>query len=239
MRVAFQQAAILGLGLIGISLGQALKAGQVASRVVGFDISSESLRRASRQGAIDRSCGTLDEVCAGSDLVVLATPVSAILRLIPELAPHVEAGALVTDTGGTKGQIVRLADAALPEHAAFVGGHPLSGRLTAGSTDATASLYHGAIYCLTPSASTAPWAVDGAVQMVEGLGAQPYFLDADEHDALLAAVSHLPYFAAVALVNAVASQSAWTEMGTLAAGGFRSATAPVESDARMWLDVAM
>jgi prephenate dehydrogenase len=236
--VAFEQAAILGLGLIGTSLGQALRASQGAHRVVGFDVDAESLRRAARQGAIDRSCGTLPEVCRGSDLVVLAAPVSAILRLLPELAPHLENGCLVTDTGGTKGEIVRLADRVLPRHAAFVGGHPLAGRLTAGTTDATPNLYTGTIYCLTPSPSAEPSAVDRAVQLVEQIRAQPHFLDPDEHDALLSAISHLPYFTSVALVNTITTQSSWGEMATLAAGGFRSAAAPVQSDPRVWVDVA-
>jgi prephenate dehydrogenase len=170
--------------------------------------------------------------------VVLAAPVGAILQLLRELAPHLASDTLVTDTGGTKAEIVRVADSSLPSHAPFVGGHPLAGRLTAGVGESSPALFNGVTYCLTPSPQAAPWAVEAAVSLVESVGAQPYFLEANEHDALLAAVSHLPYFASVALVNALATQRSWTEMGSMAAGGFRSASALVDSEPQMWADVA-
>jgi prephenate dehydrogenase len=170
--------------------------------------------------------------------VVLAAPVGAILQLLRELAPHLAPDTLVTDTGGTKAEIVRVADSSLPSHAPFVGGHPLAGRLTAGVGESSPALFNGVTYCLTPSPQAAPWAVEAAVSLVESVGAQPYFLEANEHDALLAAVSHLPYFASVALVNALATQRSWTEMGSMAAGGFRSASALVDSEPQMWADVA-
>jgi prephenate dehydrogenase len=236
--VALQQVAILGLGLIGASLGLALKRDPSPPRVVGFDIRSESLRSAARSGAIDRSCGTLPEVCRGSDVVVLAAPVQAILELIPEIGPHLSEGTLVTDMGGTKSEIVRVAETALPPGVGFVGGHPLTGRLTVGVGQASASLYPGARYCLTPSATTPDWAVERAIELVERVGAQPLFLDPDEHDALLAAASHLPYFTSVALFGAVAAQKSWPDIAGLAAGGFRSVASLVDADPVMWADVA-
>src|SRR5262249_16987029 len=154
-----QRIGIIGLGLIGASLGLALRRGSNPPEVVGFDISGDNLHRAARQGAISRSCGTLAEVCEGSDIVVLAAPVRAILQLLPELAPHVHPNTLVTDVGGTKSEIVRVGETALPPHAAFVGGHPLAGRLTAGVDQASENLYQGAVYCLTPSPNAAGWAV--------------------------------------------------------------------------------
>ncbi len=236
--MAFQQVAILGLGLIGASLGLALKRDPAAPRVVGFDIRSESLRSAARSGAIDRSYGTLPEVCHGSDIVVLAAPVRAILELIPEIGPHLDQGTLVTDMGGTKSEIVRVAESALPAGVGFVGGHPLTGRLTVGVDQASAALYPGARYCLTPSGNTPDWAIERAVELVERVGSQPLFLDPDEHDALLAAASHLPYFASAALFGAVAAQDSWPDVAGLAAGGFRSMTSLVDADPAMWADVA-
>ena len=177
----FQQVAIFGLGLIGASLGLALKRATAPPRVVGFDTSGEALHRAARIGAIDRSAGTLADACAGSDGVVLAAPVRAILQLLPEIAPHLTSETLVTDTGGTKQEIVRVADSTLPHNAPFVGGHPLAGRLTAGVGQPAANLFSGAVYCLTPSPNAAPWAVETAVALVESVGAQPYFLEAGEH----------------------------------------------------------
>ncbi len=236
--MAFQQVAILGLGLIGASLGLALKRDPAAPRVVGFDIRSDSLRSAARSGAIDRSFGTLPEVCHGSDVVVLAAPVRAILELIPEIGPHLDQETLVTDVGGTKSQIVRVAESVLPAGVGFVGGHPLTGRLTVGVEQASAMLYPGARYCLTPSGNTPGWAVERAVELVERVGSQPLFLDPDEHDALLAAASHLPYFVSAALFGAVATQHAWPDVAGLAAGGFRSVTSLLNADPAMWADVA-
>lgn len=236
--MAFQQASVFGLGLIGSSMGLALKNSAGPPRVVGFDTNGEALHRAARAGAIDRSAGTLADACAGSDLIVLAAPVRGILQLLPEISPHLDVDALVTDTGGTKQEIVRVADSTLPRNAPFVGGHPLAGRLTAGVSQPAANLFSGAIYCLTPSPNAAPWAVEAAVALVESVGAQPYFLEAGEHDGLLAAISHLPYFVSVALVNALAAQSAWTEMGSMAAGGFRAASSLAEANPQMWADVA-
>ncbi len=234
----FQQVAVFGLGLIGSSMGLALKNSASPPRVVGFDTNAEALHRAARANAIDRSAGTLADACAGSDVVVLAAPVRGILQLLPEIAPHLTGETLVTDTGGTKQEIVRVADSTLPRNAPFVGGHPLAGRLTAGVNEPAANLFSGAVYCLTPSSNAAPWAVEAAVALVESVGAQPYFLEASEHDGLLAAISHLPYFVSVALVNALAAQSAWTEMGSMAAGGFRAASSLAEANPQMWADVA-
>jgi prephenate dehydrogenase len=236
--VAFEQVSIFGLGLIGTSLGLALKKASSPPRVVGFDTSGEALHRAARAGAIDRSAGTLSDACGDSDVVVLAAPVRGILQLLPEIAPHLISDTLVTDTGGTKQEIVRVADSTLPRNAPFVGGHPLAGRLTAGVTQPSPGLFSGVVYCLTPSPNAAAWAVQAAVGLVESVGAQPYFLEAGEHDGLLAAISHLPYFVSVALVNALAGQSAWAEMGSMAAGGFRAASSLAEGDPQMWADVA-
>jgi len=236
--VPFQQVSILGLGLIGSSLGLALKRGDSHPRVVGFDTSGEALHRAARSGAIDRSAGTLADACSGSDAVILAAPVRAILQLLPEIGAHLTADTLVTDTGGTKQEIVRVADSMLPRNAPFVGGHPLAGRLTAGVAEPAENLFGGAVYCLTPSPNAPSWAVAMAVELVETVGAQPYFLEAEEHDALLAAISHLPYFVSVALVNALATQSSWGEMGSMAAGGFRAASSLADANPHMWADVA-
>ncbi|MPZ14089.1 MAG: prephenate dehydrogenase/arogenate dehydrogenase family protein [Chloroflexi bacterium] len=236
--MAARKVSILGLGLIGTSLGLALKARPDAPQVVGFDIAAESLRRASRMGAIDRSCGTLREACSESETVVLATPVRASLTLLPDIAPHVQPDTLVTDTCATKRDVTRVAATALPPHAVFVGGHPLAGPLTAAVDQPSATLFHGATYCLTPSADAPGWAVEEAIHLVERVGAQPLFLDPDEHDSRMAAVSHLPHYVSVALVNTLATQSSWEEASSMAAGGFRAASVLADADPQVWADVA-
>jgi prephenate dehydrogenase len=122
---------------------------------------------------------------------------------------------------------------------AFVGGHPLAGRLRSRVDEADASLFVGATYCLSPTSNTPEWGIDRATQLVEAIGAVPHFLDAEEHDGLLAAVSHLPYFAAAALIGALGQQPGWADMGPLAAGGFRTASSLVDGSPRMWTDIAL
>lgn len=236
--MAFQRVAILGLGLIGSSMGLALRRGSAPPQVAGFDIDPQAADRASQRGAIDERCRSLAEACQGTDTIVLAAPVRGILQLLSEIAPHVQPGALVTDTGGTKVEVVRQAESLMPAHAGFVGGHPLAGRLRAGLDQPDARLFAGTLYCLSPLSTTPPWAVDQATQFVHRLGAEPYFLDPGEHDVLLAAVSHLPYFTALGLVEAVTSQDAWAEMRTVAAGGFRRMSSLVEGNPDIWADIA-
>ncbi|HEY3116251.1 MAG TPA: prephenate dehydrogenase [Chloroflexota bacterium] len=235
-----EQTAIIGLGLIGSSLGLALRRRSPGTTVVGYDIDTAITRQAERTGAITHAVGSIQEACRGSDTVILAPPVNAILALLRQLAPHLEPDTVVTDTGGTKAEIVTMAEAAFGESSsvAFVGGHPLAGRLRSGVSQPDTELFEGSIYCLTPTPLTPAWGVERAADLIETIGAQPYFVSATEHDALLAAVSHLPYFSAVALVRALTAQSGWSEMGSLAAGGFRTASSLVDGSPAVWADVA-
>lgn len=237
--MAAQQVAILGLGLIGSSIGLGLKQLPQPPQIVGFDPSQATLQQALRRGAIDRAAPSARDTAREADTVVLAAPVRGILQLLAELGGLLGPDTLVTDTGSTKVGIVQEAERVLAEGAGFVGGHPLAGRLRAGVNDADARLFAGSVYCLSPTPSTPSWAVERATEFVENLGATPYFLDATEHDGLLAAISHLPYFASVALADAVGGQSAWSEMGVLAAGGFRAATSLVDASPEMWTDIAL
>jgi prephenate dehydrogenase len=230
--------AVIGLGLIGTSLALALRQQPRSPTVLGLDVDPERVQRATRVGAIDRPASSLAEACRGSDTIVLAAPIRAILQLLGEIAGDVERETLVTDTGSTKEEIVRLAGSVLPPSAAFVGGHPLAGPLGSGRVEPDAALFSRAIYCLCPALEAPPWGVERATELVELVGAQPYFVDPMEHDALLAAVSHLPYFASVALIRAVASQSAWPEMSSMAAGGFRAISSLVDASPEMWADIA-
>src|SRR2546423_10802413 len=163
-----RQVGVIGLGLIGASLGLALGRRLPSVSVVGYDVDSSVARQAERSGAIARTAGSIQEACRGSDIVVLAPPVSAILALIPQLTPHLEPGTLVTDTGGTKTEIVAKAEAALGTDAvAFVGGHPLAGRLRSGVNEPDADLFADCTYCLTPTPLTPALGVERAAQPVE------------------------------------------------------------------------
>lgn len=237
--MSFQRVAIVGTGLIGASLGLALKALPRPPAVVGFDISGDSRRAASRLRAVDRTAGNLVEAVRDAELVVIATPVRSIELVLREIAPFLPPGAVVTDTGSTKAAVVIWAEEFLPPHATFVGGHPMTGKATAGVAEADARLFQGTVYCLTPSTRTDASALDRLVHLVEGIGAVPYFLQPDEHDALVAGVSHLPYVLSSALMESVGTDEGWREMSQLAAGGFATATALAEGDPQMFADIVL
>lgn len=234
-----QQVGIVGLGLIGTSIGLALRRSQRPPRMVGFDLAPEATRNALQVHAVDRVAGGLMDLLRGTDLLVLAAPVRAIISTLETIGPYVPAGCVVTDTGSTKLAIVEAAERLLPEGASFVGGHPMTGRLTAGSDGPSATLFQDATYCLTPTASAGADEVQRVVRFVESLGAVPYFLDAAEHDGLMAGVSHLPYLLSAALMSTLAADPGWRELATLAAGGFTTVTRLVEGDPRMFTDVCL
>jgi prephenate dehydrogenase len=233
-----QRVAIIGLGLIGASLGLALHRLTPAPRVVGYDRSGEVRTRAARRHAVDRTPWSLEETVEGADLVILATPVRAVAPLLGSIAPHLAPGAVVTDTGSTKEQVVLSAAEVAPE-VAFVGGHPMAGKLTQGTDDADADLFRGTIYCLTPTADTSRAAIERVTELVAAVGAQPRFLDAAEHDGLVAAISHLPYLLATTLMAATSTDAGWREMAALAAGGFATMTRLAEGEPEMYADICL
>jgi prephenate dehydrogenase len=230
--------AIVGLGLIGASVGLALHRLRPAPQVVGYDRDRDTARRAARGKAVDRVAADATAAAAEADLVVLATPVRAVPALLEELAPRIGANCVVTDTGSTKAQVVAAAAAVAPQ-VAFVGGHPMAGRLTQGTDEAVATLFDGTVYCLTPTATTPPDAVARAVALVEAVGARPHFLAPAEHDGLVAAVSHLPYLLASTLMAVASDDPAWRELGALAAGGFATMTRLVEGEPAMYADICL
>ena len=234
--MAFERVAILGTGLLGTSVGLALKAAKPQAQVVGFDRSRDAARGAQKVKGVDRS-ESLETAVRQADLVVMATPVSAMESLFEEIAPLLKPGAVVTDVGSTKGEVLRWADTALPESVAFVGGHPMAGKTITGPEAAEATLFQGAVWCIVPSARARKDAVDQFVKLVETLGAVPYFLDAGEHDGLVAAVSHLPYLMSVAFISHLGRERSWRETATLAAGGFAYATHLTDSDPQMFTDI--
>ncbi len=236
--MAFQRVAIVGLGLIGASLGLALHRLPRPPLVVGYDRAGPARSEAARRKAVDRLAPAAAEAAEGADVVVLATPVRTIPGLLAEIAPRLAEGCLVTDTGSTKAELVAAAAATAPG-VAFVGGHPMAGKLTSGADDADAALFQGAVYCLTPTADTPPAAVARAVELVEALGARPYFLEPAEHDGLVAAVSHLPYLLASTLMAAVSAEASWREMATLAAGGFATMTRLATGEPEMYADICL
>ena len=214
------------MGLIGGSLGLALKRTGFKGRLVGVSRPATTTR-ALQLGALDEGWDydRLDRALEGADLVFVCTPVQRILELLPAIAQHAQAGALVTDVGSTKRRIGQQAARHLGPRVHFVGGHPMAGSEKAGVEAADPFLFQNAIYILVPSASQPQPPYAALVELIQGLGARVLELEADQHDGVVAAISHLPQMMATALVGMVGRLH--EERGhflTLAAGGFRDLT---------------
>jgi prephenate dehydrogenase len=232
--------AIVGVGLIGGSFALALRrAGAVAS-VVGFDRDGIALERAAALGVIDTTAGSVSEAAKGADLVVVAVPVRAIGTVLHDVALAMETGAVVTDVGSTKGEVVRSAREELRERfPRFVPGHPIAGRETSGVEAATAELFRGARVVLTPAPETAADALELVRGAWETVGGRVVTAQAEEHDRIFAAVSHLPHLLSFALVSGIAARENAAELLGFAAGGFRDFTRIAASSPEMWRDIAL
>lgn len=235
-RLADATVAIVGVGLMGGSLALALR--ERAGMIIGVEVNDAAAREAVAAGVVDQVM-TLAEAAARSDVLVLAAPVGVIVRQLGELAKsELRDGLLVTDLGSTKVDVCAVMDE-LPDAVAAIGGHPMCGRVHAGIAAAEPALFHGARWAVCPTARTTPAALALLDELIDAAGAEPMLLDAVEHDAAVATVSHLPFVVAHALVAArdradVATHGAASR---LASTGFAGATRLAAGDVTMWRDI--
>jgi prephenate dehydrogenase len=232
--------AVIGVGLIGGSFAAALRrAGGVAS-VVGFDRDASALQRAAELGVIDAAASSVSDATRGADLIVVAVPVRAIATVLHDVSLALEPGAVVTDVGSTKAEVVRTARAELRERfPRFVPGHPIAGRETSGVDSATADLFRGARVVLTPASDTDADAIELVRGAWEAAGARLAVMPPEEHDRIFAAVSHLPHLLSFALVSELAARDGAAELLAFAGGGFRDFTRIAASSPEMWRDIAL
>lgn len=234
----FNRIVIFGVGLIGGSFALALKKAGVAKEVVGVGRRRETLERAQSLGIID-AIGDVTSV-AGADLVLLAAPVAQIDALLGQIAPHLQPGTVVTDAGSTKTDVVQAARAALGDKInQFVPGHPIAGREQNGPEAALADLYQGKKVVLTALPENADACVAKVAAAWEYGGAIIHRLTAEEHDAVFAAVSHLPHLLAYALVDDIAARDNASLLFQYAASGFRDFTRIAGSSPEMWRDISL
>ena len=235
----FQKIVVFGVGLIGGSFALALRKADAVGEVVGFGRSASNLRQALDLGIIDRIGQEVSEV-ADADLVLLATPVGQMAELMARIAPHIGIHTLVTDGGSTKSDVVRDAYAKLGDKVAqFVPAHPVAGAELSGAAAAGPDLYTGKKVILTPLPENSAHTVARAQAAWQACGAVIHKLTHAEHDALFAAVSHLPHLLSYALVHDIAQRANRDLLLSFAAGGFRDFTRIAASSPEMWRDICL
>ncbi len=228
--------AILGVGLIGGSIGLAARE-RLSARVVGHDPDSATLERAVELGALDDAAGSATEAATDAEVVFCAAPVGALPALVAEALAACPAEAVVTDVGSTKQALI--AGLAADERAdRFIGGHPLAGAETAGVENARSDLLEGARWYLTPTEASSGLHYDRLQRVIADLGARPQAIDAETHDRMMATISHLPHVLANVLVQeAAAALSEESERPPEVGGSFRDTTRVAGANPAIWRDI--
>jgi len=241
MEHAFEKIAIIGVGLIGGSLGMATIGRDLAKTVVGVDNNIDALIMAKDTKAIHEGTTLISEGVKDADLVIIATPVGLTIDLLNKCIPYLKKGCIITDVGSTKENIVNKAEEILlGQELYFVGGHPMAGSEKAGIMGADRYLFENAVYILTPTKNTNCLAVEKFSKYIQGLGARVISLDPGEHDLMVGAVSHLPHIIASALVNTAGNiNKQYDKTLMLAAGGFRDTTRIAAGHPVMWRDICI
>lgn len=236
-----QQVTIIGLGLIGGSIGMALKRWSAengnALRIVGYDADIDKQNLAKSKGAVDGTAWNLGEAVKNADVVVLATPVGAMKELFADIGPSLKQGTIVTDTGSTKADVMRWSEA-LPAGVHFIGGHPMAGKsesLEAADPD----LFKGATWIVTPSPTASESAIKNVLGLIAAVDAEAFFTEPEEHDAYVGGISHLPMVTAAALVATATGNNSWRDMRTMASTGFRDTTRLALGSPEMHRDISL
>ena len=236
----FARVAILGSGLIGGSFALALRRARLAQDIVAFDRDAAAAEKARELGIVDATAGNAGDAVAGCDLIVIAVPVAQTESILQAIAPSLEREAIVTDVGSTKRDVIAAARRALGTRIArFVPGHPIAGREVHGPEAALADLFDGKRVLLTPLIENDDKTVARVRDAWIACGARVEMLDADAHDRVLSAVSHLPHLLAYALVAQIADATDAELKFALAGGGFRDFTRIAASSPEMWRDIAI
>jgi len=231
--------AVIGVGLIGGSFALALKQAKTVSRVVGVGRSSANLKLALERGIIDSIADPATAI-RGADVVLVSTPVAQFSKVLEAIAPGLGAQTTVTDGGSTKRDVIVAARKALGRKISqFVPAHPIAGAEKSGAEAASAELFRDRRVVLTPLRENRRGTVEQVESLWKACGARVARMDPEEHDAVLAAVSHLPHVLAFALVHGVAKRNNAEQLFSFAAGGFRDFTRIASSHPEMWRDICL
>jgi prephenate dehydrogenase len=236
--IYFSNVTIIGVGLIGGSLARVLKSKNLAGRITGAGRTKSTLEQALNLGVVDVTNQSLASAVAGADLVILATPVGTFEKIVREIGHHLKPGAILTDVGSVKGGLINSIESALPPGCHYVPAHPIAGRERSGVSESTDRLFQGRRCVLTPTAQTDEKALNAIRDMWKAAGADITVMEAELHDKVFAAVSHLPHVAAFAMMLAVAELNTGTDDYLKFSGaGFRDFTRIAASSPEMWKDI--
>jgi len=230
----FKRVTIVGVGLMGGSLGMAIKKHRLAKEVIGLSHRQSALDQAIKNKSIDVACLDVKKAISNADLIVLAAPVDSIIKLFSTINPYLKRGCVVTDIGSAKAKIVEQGEKTLSAPAFFVGSHPLAGSEKKGVIHATEDLFEGSICIMTPTKSTHQVAKQKVKHLWTRLGMEVKLLLPEEHDEILAYVSHLPHMLAYGLMESVP-----TKYFEYASKGLKDTSRLAASSPQMWNDICM
>ncbi len=236
----FEKITIVGVGLLGGSLGLAIRRRRLAKLVCGYARRTPTIKDCERLGAMDFATTDLLAAVSDADLVILCTPLAQMRSLVQQMLPALKRGAIVTDVGSVKGSVIQDVEAMIAKVGAhFVGSHPMAGGEKQGVLAARADLFECAICVVTPTKRTNPSALRNVEKLWKDVGARLVRTPPDAHDALVSRSSHLPHLLAATLANLVLDPRQPKAQGQLCATGFRDTTRIASGSPEMWRDIAL
>lgn len=233
----FDKITVIGVGLIGASFALAMRKEGLCGHISGSGRNEHNLRKARDLGIIDSYNLDPSVACAGSELVLLSTPVGIFPDLIKRCAPSLKEGAIITDVGSVKGRLVRQIDGILPSHVRYIGGHPIAGSDRSGIGSSNAGLFKKAVYVVTPTEQSDAGALRAVSGIWEALGSKVITMDPETHDRIYGAVSHLPHIIAYMMMNTVCDIDA--SYLKFSGQGFKDTTRIASSSPEMWRDICL
>jgi prephenate dehydrogenase len=238
--VRWKKVTLAGVGLLGGSLGLALKQRELADLVVGFVRREQSIKECETHGAVDSATLDLHEAISGAELVVLCTPIAKMAALAKQMRPALANGAIVTDVGSVKESVVRDLEGLIAKLGGeFIGSHPMAGAERMGVAAARGDLFNNAVCIVTPTSKSDKTAVEKVEELWRSVGARPLRMLPELHDELVSRSSHLPHVLAATLANAVLDPKQPKRQGALCANGFRDTTRIASGSPEMWRDIAL
>lgn len=235
-KLFFNKVSIIGVGFLGASFALAIREMELCKTIYGYSRSLNNLEKAKARGIIDNYSFDLREVCEGSDLILLATPVGIFLNIINEIKGLAKKGSIITDVGSIKGRLVYEIESAMPEDVFYIGSHPITGGEKSGVENAKADLFNNSLCIMTPTENSHPDAVVTLNHLWKSLGSRVELMDPYRHDEVYALVSHLPHIVAYALVNSVSDIN--EDFMKFAGQGFKDTTRIAMSPPEIWRDIS-